>query len=374
MDKRYQVFVSSTFLDLQDERQSVLRAILELDQMPAGMELFPAADESAWELIRDVIDSSDYYVLIIGGRYGSTDDEGIGYTEKEYDYAIESGRPVVALLHQNPNELPREKTETDRDVWQQLESFRAKVEERHTCSYWSSAPELKSQVIIGLTTAMKRSPQVGWVRADEVPTGAAVADVLTLRDRIAELEAEAAADRSSPPAGTEEFAQGDDETEIEVRFRAYERGDLGFTGTSYTLAVMVTWSELFAAVAPTLLDEATDRQLRRAIEEFVGSTARVTLAQNEEFKERSVDQLTVNRASVDTCIVQFRALGLFRESTRKRSVTDKGQYWSLTPYGDTLMTLLRAIRRPGVAVDEKMSGTEHATSQPTGTETVDSAP
>jgi len=68
MDKRYQVFVSSTFTDLKDERQGVLRAILELDHMPAGMELFPATDASAWQLIKDVIDASDYYVLIVGGR------------------------------------------------------------------------------------------------------------------------------------------------------------------------------------------------------------------------------------------------------------------------------------------------------------------
>jgi hypothetical protein len=67
MDKRYQIFISSTFVDLRDERQAALRAILELDHMPAGMELFPAADDSAWQLIRDVIDGSDYYVLIVGG-------------------------------------------------------------------------------------------------------------------------------------------------------------------------------------------------------------------------------------------------------------------------------------------------------------------
>ncbi|HDV1518665.1 TPA: DUF4062 domain-containing protein, partial [Salmonella enterica subsp. enterica serovar Aberdeen] len=39
MDKRYQVFVSSTFADLEEERQEVMQALLELDCMPAGMEL-----------------------------------------------------------------------------------------------------------------------------------------------------------------------------------------------------------------------------------------------------------------------------------------------------------------------------------------------
>jgi len=71
MDKRYQVFVSSTFADLKEERQAVMQALLSLDHFPAGMELFPASDEDQWALIKGVIDDSDYYVLVVGGRYGS---------------------------------------------------------------------------------------------------------------------------------------------------------------------------------------------------------------------------------------------------------------------------------------------------------------
>jgi len=135
MEKRYQVFISSTFRDLIDERQAVLKAVLELNHMPAGMELFPAADETAWQLIRDVIDGSDYYLLIIAGRYGSLDEAGIGYTEKEYDYALQSRKPVIPFLHQNPDNLPREKTETNDSAWNKLKAFREKVEKKHTCVY-----------------------------------------------------------------------------------------------------------------------------------------------------------------------------------------------------------------------------------------------
>ena len=112
--------------------------------MPAGMELFPASDDSAWQLIRDVIDGSDYYLLIVGGRYGSVDDEGIGYTEKEYDDAFQSKKPVIAFLHENPGALARDKTETNEPAWKKLEAFRAKVEKKHTCVYWKS-PETSKQ-------------------------------------------------------------------------------------------------------------------------------------------------------------------------------------------------------------------------------------
>ena len=87
MDKRYQVFLSSTYADLKDERRAVIQALMEMDCIPAGMELFPSTDDEQFSFIKKVIDDCDYYVLIIGGRYGSTTPEGLSYTEQEYDYA-----------------------------------------------------------------------------------------------------------------------------------------------------------------------------------------------------------------------------------------------------------------------------------------------
>ncbi len=77
MDKRYQVFVSSTYADLKEERRAVIQTVIELNCIPAGMELFPAADEEQLAFIKRVIDDCDYYLLIIGGRYGSVDETGI---------------------------------------------------------------------------------------------------------------------------------------------------------------------------------------------------------------------------------------------------------------------------------------------------------
>ena len=85
MNKKYQVFVSSTFMDLIDERQEVMQALLELDCIPVGMELFPAADEDQWTLIKGLINDCDYYVLIIGGRYGSLGPSGKSDTQMEYE-------------------------------------------------------------------------------------------------------------------------------------------------------------------------------------------------------------------------------------------------------------------------------------------------
>lgn len=43
MNKKYQVFVSSTYEDLKNERQEIVEAILDAGHIPAGMEIFGGA-------------------------------------------------------------------------------------------------------------------------------------------------------------------------------------------------------------------------------------------------------------------------------------------------------------------------------------------
>ena len=98
MNKKLQVFVSSTYTDLIEERQTAVEAILDAGHIPAGMELFKAG-KSQMKTIRKWIDESDVYMLILGGRYGSIDeDSGLSYTELEYTYALSKKMPVFAIV------------------------------------------------------------------------------------------------------------------------------------------------------------------------------------------------------------------------------------------------------------------------------------
>lgn len=67
MEKKYQVFVSSTYEDLQEERKKVMEALLQMNCFPVGMEYFNASDSSQWEVIKSLIRECDYYVLIVAG-------------------------------------------------------------------------------------------------------------------------------------------------------------------------------------------------------------------------------------------------------------------------------------------------------------------
>lgn len=99
MNKKLQVFVSSTYTDLIEERQAAVEAILDAGHIPAGMELFKAGNESQLKTIYKWIDESDVYMLILGGRYGSIEKEsGLSYTQLEYEYALSKDIPVFAVV------------------------------------------------------------------------------------------------------------------------------------------------------------------------------------------------------------------------------------------------------------------------------------
>jgi hypothetical protein len=132
MDRRYQVFVSSTFDDLREERASVISVLLQMDCFPTGMELFPAADEDSWTLIKSVIADSDYYLVVLAGRYGSVPSgETKSFIHLEYEYALSIGKPTIALLHSGPGTLATDKTERSDEGRTRLDQFRESLRKKN---------------------------------------------------------------------------------------------------------------------------------------------------------------------------------------------------------------------------------------------------
>lgn len=187
MNKRYQVFISSTYSDLKEERSNVIKSIMDLDCIPAGMELLPAMDEEQFEFIKKIIDDSDYYILIIGGRYGSMTGNGISYTEMEFDYAMSKRIPVIAFLHEDINNIPVGKVDIDSMARGKLELFREKVKKGRLVKFWNNNENLISQVIISLSQTIKSRPGIGWIRANVQTNTESLQELNELRKEVDKL-------------------------------------------------------------------------------------------------------------------------------------------------------------------------------------------
>lgn len=341
MDKRYQVFVSSTYEDLQEERKEVMQALLELDCIPAGMELFPASNDDQWTLIKRVIDDCDYYLLIIGGRYGSENESGISYTQMEFEYALKTGKPIISFLPKYPERIPSGKCDDDKDKKEKLAKFKEQTKKK-LIKYWETPENLGSVVSRSMVRLIKDFPTEGWVKSNSAIDEKSVREIAKLQRENNELKEKLKIIATEAPKGTEEFSQGEDKIEISYTFTAKEKK--GYNSYDCTMTETFTWNDLFSCVAPKMIDECTDYALLQAYGEF--------LIYNSGWKEKedfssleNAHSFILTLESFNLIKVQFKALGLICLGDKKRSATDRQTYWKLTPYGDYIMTQLLAIKK-----------------------------
>jgi hypothetical protein len=254
---RYQVFVSSTFTDLKEEREKVLQGILESKAFPAGMELFPAADDEQFEFIKREIDLSDYYLVIIAGRYGSLADDGNSFTEKEFDYAFAQGKPILAFLIQDPTKLRVDKSEEAKKGKSKLKRFREKAQKSRVVKFYNNPDELKSQVLQSLSYQFKVNPKRGWIPAG-LSKREDLEDIRSLQSKVILLEAENAELKLQRKDATARLGQGQDAVswQIDVADLATSMetaGTYSVTEIRFPAGEMqlnTTWDELLRSLYP----------------------------------------------------------------------------------------------------------------------------
>ena len=193
--RKLQVFVSSTFIDLKEERQSAVEAILNAGHIPAGMELFKAGDESQWNIIKDWIEESDVYMLILGGRYGSIEPKsGKSYTQLEYEYAIELGKPFFAIVIKDDwtdkkAKKKGAKIEDFKEVHNlsKLQEFKATVLKK-IVKFAEDLKDIKLAVGESLNEMSRRDNLKGWVKADDIDDRKNLAELARLSKENSELK------------------------------------------------------------------------------------------------------------------------------------------------------------------------------------------
>ena len=194
MEKKYQIFISSTYEDLKEERKKVQDAILSIYQFPIGMEMFSAADEDQWEIIRETIDSSDYYILIIAHRYGSVIKEGkyagISYTQKEFRYALEQKIPVLAFLIDESVPVMPKKMEENEKKRKKLGTFKEEVKNGRMVQFWTNKDDLANLVTNALNKQINRGKRPGWIRTDSLNIEEMQNKLVEMNKKIRKLEKE----------------------------------------------------------------------------------------------------------------------------------------------------------------------------------------
>lgn len=323
MNKKYQVFVSSTFKDLEEERAKVIETLLNKDCIPVGMEYFPAADDEQMAIIKQLIDDCDYYVLILGGKYGSVEEKsGKSFTQLEYEYAIEKKVPVSAFYFENKGNLPSSKVEMEPELLKKLTNFENMAKGK-MCKAWFSSDDLAGKVSTSLDYQIKNHPRCGWIKADRIASDEANSTILRLQEENEKLKRQIDFLSSSSPIGTEQYKQENETFEIHY----YNPFSIGFAEVAeedYSV-IKKTWNEIFLVVCTLLLKPVSEKEIKKQIEERLFSNCEISIS------------------DFQTILIQLMALKLINADIAK----DYGvyTYWVLTSYGKEKMVKLKAIKK-----------------------------
>ena len=119
MDKPLRIFISSTWEDLQPEREAVEKALHRMRGAAfVGMEYFGSRPETPKEVSLAEVDRSDVYIGIFAHRYGS------GITEAEYRRAQERGIPCLIYFKDDSMSVPSAHREQDPEKITKLEALK----------------------------------------------------------------------------------------------------------------------------------------------------------------------------------------------------------------------------------------------------------
>lgn len=331
---KYQIFVSSTYDDLKDERAQVIKAILEMGHIPVGMEMFSAADEEQWKIISRQIDETDYYVVVVAHRYGSLTG-GISYTEKEYDYAVSRNVPVLGFVMDSSIEPLAKNVDKEDAKVVALSKFKSKVKQRPV-GFWKTADDLHGKVSIALMKAFNTTPRIGWTRATSIVGPEVMQELSRLSKENAELRAQLEIATKQEALDQKAHIESMIETlkAIPKTLLLRERGK-----TTWDVEVETNLFKIFSQLGPEMMVEMSVHQASNYL----------ALMNKPESLAATSPTAPVAVNHVRLLFADLASLELIEPSKKKHPVADKDAYWSLTSEGLDVLKLHRAMRLEAAA-------------------------
>lgn len=341
MNKKLQVFISSTYIDLIEERQAAVQAVLDAGHIPAGMELFKAGNTSQLETIYKWIDNSDVYMLILGGRYGSIEEKtGKSYTQLEYEYAIDKGLPVFSVvlrddfLKRKSDILGEERTIEKSNI-SQYNNFKNLVMSKIVREV-SDCKDIMLAVHTTLKDFMEEYKFVGWVRSNSTELNAdLLRQINDMSNLISDLKKEKDRLRQELDDLNQSFESNLAFEGQLIQIEGKYQENYGRPGASHfvdrAVSKEITWDKMFILWAPYLIQTSNyyraKQSLERALKDYMGHY----------FEMR--DNL------FQTIKIQYHALGLIKAFEANSTAGGTAEFISLTEKGKNYLIRKSAITK-----------------------------
>ncbi|MEY2862794.1 MAG: hypothetical protein RLY58_501 [Pseudomonadota bacterium] len=267
IDKRYHVFISSTGADMQAERTVLAQTLVSQGYFSWGLEhRTPLTTAFA----RRQIDDCDYFILMLGSRYGELSASGVSYLHLEYIYAVTKQKPILVLLHESPEGRAAELQESTQDGRLKFQDFRRQLQrEREMVVTFRDTRDLEMALRHAMPQLVNRYPAQGWIRPNQLQIQQLQDENEQLRQKLIAMESARVSAPVSEGGLELPQVQGDEEFAFDYKVHAYQDGNFRELRPQRNMR----WNDILMVLGPGFSPGAPEENFARVINDYLNSSA-----------------------------------------------------------------------------------------------------
>lgn len=263
LDKRYQVFISTSGSEMQPERIILSQTLVGMGFFSWGLE---QRNPLSTAFARRQIDDCDYVVILLGSQYGEQSVSGVGYMHLEYIYAVTKQKSIIVFMHDDPASREPSLHDAKAELREKFNDFRKLLQnEVDQVFTYRSLRDLEMAVRLNMPQMLERYPVTGWVRPQNAQ--ALHDEIDQLKARIAQMEAEAGKREPDPFLSLPKVSMHEIFS-FEYRMHAYQDGNF----KELKIQKKLTWAELLAILGSTFVNPTPEEFFSKRLNEYLNET------------------------------------------------------------------------------------------------------
>lgn len=324
LDKRYQVFISTSGSEMQPER-------IVLAQTLVGMGFFSWGLEQRTPLstafARRQIDDCDYVVILLGSAYGEQSVSGVGYMHLEYIYAVTKQKPIIVFMHEEPSARDGALHDDKPELREKFQEFRKLLQnEVDQVFTYRSMRDLEMAVRFNLPQMLERSPVLGWVRPQNIQV--LQDEIDHLKSKLEQLETEAGKREVDPFLSLPKVSMHEPFS-FEYRMHAYQDGNF----KELKIQKKLTWAQLLSILGTTFVHPTPEEFFSKRMNEYLNETG-IQDARVEMPRAHAVARAQINIRALHSIKMQMRQNEWIIQSGRDDR---QRMLWQITSKAQKLM-------------------------------------
>lgn len=268
IDKRYHVFISTTEADMHAERVVLSQTLVSQGFFSWGLEQRTPLTTA---FARRQIDDCDYFILMLGSRYGELSASGVSYMHLEYIYAVTKQKPILVLMYEAPESRADEFQDRSPEGKVKFLDFRRQLQrERDMVMTFRDLRDLEIAIRHTMPQFLNRYPAQGWIRPNHQQVQQLQDENEQLRQKVIQLEQQQPRVTSAPQRVADlPQVQGHEEIAFDYKVHAYQDGNF----RELRPQRQMTWNDLLMVIGPGFSPAMPEDSFAKILNDYLNSTA-----------------------------------------------------------------------------------------------------